>query len=236
MHVGLNYEIGQIQPDGSLEFGDSVGWTSAKVYLTNDMEYDLSFFSVGFGAYVRHPSLLDTFNGFGAHYKNPWNGCMSRDQLTALLIALSTQGKYWEVLKIILHHACWLFMFSYNTRTNGKATGWKWPDLTFFGFWALEIRSLHWWGLPLYPLLCLFDIHMVLNALYFNWFNKSNDTINLCVKLTFGRERMLTPLSWFAWKIANKDKLIRKITDYWSGWRMNPGMVPLYVNKIKELK
>lgn len=46
-------------------------------------------FNVHFGAWVRHPHPDMTNNGFGAHYKNPWNGCITRDQLTGILGILS---------------------------------------------------------------------------------------------------------------------------------------------------
>jgi len=231
--------IGHRRQDGSMEMGDSAVWTGHFQYL-NDGLYPKSItdFEVAFGSYVRFPDPNMTDFGFGAYYKNPYNGCMSRDQLTGILSALIAEGNTKASLRFIAHHALRGFLFAYNTIHNGvkpETAKWKMPDLTLFDFWAMEIRSLGVFAWLLWPLLCVFDLHMLLNTIYFNFFDKDGDQINFAIKHFAGVEHTPTIVSWFAWKICNKDKLIDLLKEYWGKYRNQPGMFNLYSDKVHRL-
>src|SRR5690606_39974850 len=111
---------GQIQPGGWVEGGDSACWMGAYIYLTGDKFPYVKTFEKGFGGYVRHTDPKNTYNGFGAYYKNPWNGCMSRDQLTGVLGALIRQKEHAAMLRLFLQHSLRLFLFDYKTIQNGS--------------------------------------------------------------------------------------------------------------------
>ena len=235
--------IGQIQPDGSIDGGDSVNWEGHRRYLTegkHDYRYHYhksrlpeykAFFKDKTIGYKRHPRSSAT----ASYYKNPWNGNISRDQLTGILAYHIKYTDYKESLKIILHHGAWLWLFAYNTVRNGDTTfKWKWPDFTGPDIWAMELRCLRPYSYLLYPIICMLDLHTLLNTLYFNRFVKDDDVISFAIKVISTREYMPTPFSWLAWKLLNKKKLVGLISDYWCGWRKNCGMADLYEKKIRE--
>jgi len=212
-----------------------VGWVTGSICQKKNFPYCLVF-GTGFGAFVRHPVPELTNGGFGAYYHNPWDGVISRDQLTGILAGLIAQKKRWDAFKLILHHMCWLMLFSYNTRKNGAfpaSTPWKWPDFTGPDIWALEIRALGPWGWPLYPLLCVFDLHTIFNTLVHRWMKK-NDPINFAMKIIIGKNNTATPVSLLAFSMVNKDKLIRELRDYWCEWRDGCDIVPFYVGELRD--
>lgn len=230
--------LGQQQPDDRIEGGDSACWMGHYVYLGGDTKFPyVKTFEKGFGAYVRHPQYSATFNGFGAYYKNPWDGVMSRDQLTGVIGALIRQKERMALLRLILHHACWLFLFTYNTRKNGsdpKTTKWKWPDFTFMDFWATYLRGFGMLSWLFWPLLVILDVHTLINTVLTNY-SKDPDQINYALKLMVSREFVPTPTSWLSAKILNKDNLHKLIWQYWSGWRQQEGMDSLFDKKMAEL-
>lgn len=232
--------VGQIQDDGSIEGGDSACWQGHRVYLTkvNDPNY-VDFFEVGFGAYVRHPDPKLTIQGFGAHYKNPWNGCISRDQLTGILMAIVGTGDRKAMLRLMLHHACWGMLFSYNTIRNGRdpATArWKLPDLTLMDIWATQLRGFGKVSWLFFPLLCVLDLQMLLNAIMDRVLKvQDDDVINFMGKLFVSREHVPTPVSWLTLKVLDADQATDRLERYWCGWRQNPGMYFLFLFKMKEL-
>jgi len=206
------------------------------------------------GALLRHPIAEFTNNGFGAYYSNPWSGCVSRDQITNALALAIQSGRKDIMLRIIKHSSKRLFLTTYNTILNGRNPNetklslskffsnpnnenyYKFPDPTGPDIWAMMIRGLGVWAYLLYPLLFLFDFHMVLNALYNNYLDKENDDqINQVTKLVVGLEYVPTPFSWLAWKISDKSLLLEQLTRYWSGFRDSPEYLPLYRKKFKEL-
>jgi len=232
--------IGQIQDDGSIEGGDSACWVGHYVYLTGiDVNY-IGVFEKGFGGYVRHPHPESTNNGFGAYYKNPWNGCISRDQLTGVLLAVIKTKSYFAMARVILNHCCRLMLFSYNTIINGRdpATAkWKLPDLTLFDIWAMMIRGLGPVAWLLYPVLCVLDVHMLLAALYDKFFdNEETDCINFVGKLLCSLEYAPTPISWLTKKLVNRANIISRLKGYWCGWRGSPEFIPLYESKFDEVR
>lgn len=225
----------QVQLDGGLECGDGACWTGHYIYLTDAENWRFrEVFEVGFGAWTRHPDTEMTDNGFGAFYKNPWNGCISRDQLTGILAGLLRTKDYVGVFRLILHHMCWLFLFSYNTIRNGKdfeKAKWKWPDFTGPDIWAMEIRALGPYGYVLYPLLWVFDIHIFLSTIY-NLVVTKTDPINFALKLIVSKEHVPTPLSYLAFLISDKTKLMDEIARYWGTWRDQPEMIAFYKEKL----
>lgn len=228
--------IGQIQADGSVEGGDAACWMGHWLYLSKEKFPYTRVFSAGFGAYVRHPVPERTNEGFGAYYNGPWDGVISRDQLTGVLAGIIAEKKWIEGVKVIIHHMAWLMLFSYNTRKNGAfpgSTPWKWPDLTGPDIWAMEIRACGPFGWWLWPLVFVFDLHTVFNTLLHR-FQKKTDPINFAMKLIVGKNHMATPFSVISFVICDKEKLIHELRDYWCEWRDGCDIVPLYVGELRD--
>src|SRR5690606_26913360 len=125
MVVDIYNLLGQIQLEGSVEGGDTINWMGHRLYHESDFfgwtpEKLILFFEVGFGGYVRHFDPNQTYHGFGAYYKNPYNGVMSRDQLTGLVGMMVKRKQYYPLLRLTLNHLARLGLFAYNTRKNGK--------------------------------------------------------------------------------------------------------------------
>lgn len=248
MNRDENGIIGQIQPEGWVEGGDSVCWMGHWLFLNNGVDPQgtavknvndyINFFEVKPGAYVRHPVPKQTYNGFGAHYKNPWNGCISRDQFTGILAALVIGKKYKAMFRIVLHHMTRLMLFSYNNIKNGsnpETANWKIGDLTLFDIWATQIRGLGpIVSILLYPLLMIFDLHILLSAIYTNFEPESeSDVINHVAKLMIAKRYFPTPLSLLAWRISDRDTLLRKLERYFCTWRDNCEFITLYEKALK---
>lgn len=228
--------LGQIQANGSIEGGDGANWTGHYVYLTDDPFLYGEAFSKG-GGFVRHPDPTCTNSGFGSFYNGPYDGVMSRDQLTGVIGALIRQKEVVSLLKLGLNHSCRLFLFAYNTRENGEdpnTTPWKWPDLTVFDFWATYLRGFGSVSWCLYPLLCIFDIQMLIATILVNY-STNEDQISYSMKLMISKEFVPTPISWLSCKLLNRNNLLTLINKYWSGWRQQPDMVDLLDKKLIEL-
>lgn len=252
--MGLNKDsygiIGQIQPEGWVEGGDSACWMGHHTYLTNSKFPYVKTFEVKPGAYVRHPDPSLTYNGFGAFYKNPWNGCMSRDQWTGVIGALIRQKERLALLKLVLHHSLRGFLFAYNTIHNGrdsklykfslikffynpkKEPYYKMPDLTLFDIWATYLRGFGVISWLFWPLLVVLDIHNLIGAIFAN-IQQDNDQINFTMKYLVSREFVPTPTSWLTSKILNKRRLLDLIRDYWTR-RSNDDMVKLYEKALQR--
>lgn len=238
----------QTQPDGSAEGGDSVNWTGHFCYLTgaflfgdidreSNKEVAFSEFFEGsrFGAYVRHPDPLLTNNAFGAHYENPWNGCISRDQMTGIIAGLIAQSSCLAKLRFVAHHALSLFLFAYNNIANGedpKTAKWRVPDLTLFDIWAIELRMFPVLAVLLYPLLCILDLHTFL-ACALERFSSDPDNISLAMKHIISYEVVPTPVSWLTRKVLDVEDMEHKLASYWGGWRSQSGMIELYTRRLK---
>jgi len=230
--------LSQIQPDGTLEGGDSAVWTGHYLYLTGEKYPFVETFEVKPGAYVRHPDPKMTNNGFGAYYKHPWAGCISRDQLTGIIAGLISQKKRLSLLRLIIHHGFRLFLFSYNTIDNGKdpdTAAWKFPDLTLFDIWSMYLRGFGILSFLFWPILCVLDLHLLLNTIHVNR-DGDDDQINYAIKLFIAVEHVPTPTSKLSFSLLNKSSLLKKIHNYWCGWRNNCDMYYLYFNKFKELR
>jgi hypothetical protein len=228
--------ICQPQPDGSLEGGDSVCWTGHYIYLTGEKFPFVGTFEKGFGGYVRHPDPQSTNSTFGAYYKNPWNGCISRDQLTGIIAAFIRQKESLALIRVTLNHLCRLGLFSYNTIPNGvnpASAKWKLPDVTLLDVWALFLRGFGKTSWLAWPALCILDIQMLLGTLIVNR-QKDPDQINYAIKYLISREFVPTPTSWLTSKILDKEHLNLLIKQYWEGWRNNPEMTHLYKQQIEK--
>lgn len=229
--------LGQRQEDGTLEMGDSACWTGHYIYLTGLYFPRASFFEIKWGAYVRHPAPMATNYKFGAYYKHPWDGVMSRDQLTGVIGGLIRQKNYRALFRMICHHSLRFFLFAYNTRPNGQdptTSKWKLPDLTLFDFWALYLRGFGKASRIFWPILCLLDFHLVFGAVKVNLTN-DDDQINYALKLMISREFVPTPISWLAQKTVNLKTLHFLIHTYWCGWRQQPRMYDLFRDKMEQL-
>lgn len=242
--------IGQIQRPGSkikVEGGDSLTWMGHWLYLndgvdpggktvTNTKQY-IDFFEVAPGAFVRHPDPELTNNGFGAYYKNPYNGCITRDQLTGALAALIKGGHSDAMWRVIKHSMYRGMLFTYNTIKNGAdpaTADWQVPDIMFMDIWAMMIRGMGVWRWILYPLLVVLDLHMLINTIFTNFFDrKNNDQINQVVKLLVGIDYAPTPVSLLSWWLSDKALLLGALERYWTGWRDTPEFMSLYDRRLK---
>lgn len=242
INVDIYGIIGQIVERGNTEGGDSLNWQGHRIYLTDDFwmsteEYD-EFFGKSWGpfrGYVRHPKSESKYSSKSTgYYKNPWNGTVSRDQLTGVLAALIKDTNYIMALRLLMHHACWLFLFSYNTVRNGNDLSWKWPDFTGPDIWAMELRMFGKFSWVFWPVLNVLDLHNFVTTIYLNHFNKDNDVISYAIKLIACKEHVPTLVSILSYKLADKELLMENIMDYWCGWRKNCGMVDFYYKKLEE--
>lgn len=223
--------IGQIQSDGSVEGGDSINWMGHWAYHEDipgwPVSKIISKFEVSPGAYVRHFDPEQTYYGFGAYYKSPWHGCMSRDQLTGLIGMLVKHGEVMALLRMITHHMCWLMLFSYNTRTNGtKTPDWKWPDFTGPDIWAMYLRGFGKVSKLFYPILLILDLHLLINVVLTNR-ETDEDVISLMMKYQVSQEFTPTSVSKLADQLMDKELMASKLDSYWSGWRQQPRMAEL---------
>lgn len=240
MHRDKYGIIGQIQQDGSIEGGDSACWNGHWAYLGGDYDFNyVKTFEKGFGGFCRHPHPEQTYNGFGAYYKNPWNGCVSRDQFHGVLLGIIAEKNRLAMLRVILQHACRGFLFAYNTIPNGSdpATAkWKMFDITFMNIWAMELRGFGMFSWLFWPLLCVLDLHLLIDALYDRAINSQDpDVINFIGRILVSREHVPTPISWLVTKIVRKDNLISRLKGYWCGWRDNCEFVALFQKKLDKI-
>lgn len=249
--------IGQVQQgtwDKWVEGGDSAAWNGYYSYFSKDtktLPY-VKTFEIGFGAYVRHPVPVATNNKFGAYYNNPWDGCISRDQLGGILLGIIAERDYLAMLRLMLHWSLRLFLFSYNTIQNGEDTTktkfsifkffynpeqenyYKMPDLTFFNMWGLALRGFGVMSWIFWPLLVVFDIHMLADAMLAN--KDDNKSINSHLgRLHVATKVAPTPLSYLSRKLANKQVFKKKAEHYWAGKRVNPGISDLMQKAIEKL-
>lgn len=246
MHRDKYNIIGQIQEDGvTVEGGDSVCWMGHWIYLNNNSDWSvedfISTFEVAPGGWVRHPHKEQTYHGFGAFYKGPWQGVISRDQLTGILAGLMKAKSAGPILRLIKQHSKRLFLFSYNTIHNGappEQTKWKLPDLTLFDIWAMELRALgnvvKWLKPVLYPILTILDLHMLVNTMLVNKDPSEEDRINYAIKLITSNRHNPTLISKLSYKLCNKVNLLTSIKKYWCGWRDNCEFYPLYEKALGE--
>lgn len=222
--------------NGSIDCGDGLGHTSHHDYLS-DGNFDLYFFEIERGAYVRHPVPAMTDNGFGAYYESPRKGCISRDQLIPLLCDSIRRKDYWRMIEIVDHHKKNYLLFAYNSIDNGvdpKTAKHKIPDVTFMDVWALEFRGLEPRSFVDYVILNFLDSWNLLSVI---WFNKteSKDPINLALKTITCFEHYPTLISRITFDLLDKKKLLNEIKGYCCGWRKLDGLFKLYEQKIKDL-
>lgn len=236
MHFDKYGILGQVQPDGSIEGGDSANWQGHYLYL-DTVEFPFTFyFEKAWGGYCRHPMPKMTNNAFGTYYKNPWNGCISRDQLTGIVAGVISQKDKAAMFRILIHHFFRLFLFSYNTIHNGsnpQTAGWKLPDITGPDVLAHMLRGFDRWSWIFWPLLNILDLQMLVAT----WWNNSHhkfDPISYAIKLIISKEHVPSLVSLWSWRLCKKDKLLNELKIYWSGWRDQGFMVDLYSAKLQE--
>lgn len=237
MHKDKYGIIGQIQDNGSIEGGDSVNWMGHWIYVTDDKDKFpfVNTFEVDNGAYVRHPYAEQTNNGFGAYYKNPYDGVMSRDQMTGTILGLIAKQNWRAGLRMLKHHAMRGFLFAYNTRPNGEdpeKVKWQLPDITGPDILAMIIRAIPLLALVLYPLLIILDLHVLIAAIVHRYSKNDDDVISLVAKYMATVNHFKTPTGVLVEKVANTDKMMKELNYYWSGWRDTPEIVPFYRNKL----
>lgn len=237
LHFDQHGLLGQPYPQG-IEGGDSASWTGLYVYITNDNTINYDQLEVGFGAYVRHPVHHPILNRFGSYYSNPYDGVISRDQLTGIILARIAQKNRLALLRIIAHHGLRLFLFSYNTRKNGvepSTAPWKVPDFTGPDIWSLYLRGFGILSWIFFPLLCILDLHTLLNALYITYIKKEDEhLLNFTAKLLCSLEHVPTPISLLTAKVVSIEQIELAMVKYWCGWRDNCKMANLFMAKVEK--
>ena len=249
------YLIGQIQDDGSIEGGDSINRMShyhftiqANKKIGNGalveqlpfntqkrFEEDLELFECpdSKGNYRRHPT-----NGWASFCGGTYDGNMSRDQSFPLIIAMAFMGLYKRLGMYFIRHLMRGFLFTNNTRKNGKdpdKTPWKLPDFTGPEFFSVYLRAIPALGYILYPVLCILDLELLVSAFVWSKFRKDDDDIvNFCDSLIFANMRVRTPVSYLATKLVSKDLIINKLKSHWEGWRQSGYFVNLYQPLIER--
>lgn len=238
--VDENGIIGQPY-EGGVEGGDSACWNGHYKYFRKDqasIEY-VKTFEVGFGAYVRHPYPHPTYNRFGWYYKNPWDGNITVDQLTGICGGVIAEGDWKAMLRIIIHSMAWLCLFDYSNRQNGKdpLTEAKWRMGGFMSpkIWQMMLRGFGKWSYIFYPLLCVFDLHLIFDTIWDN-FSEKDDRINDVLRLSVARDICPTPVGWLAVKLLDRAHTKERIAHYWLKWRDNPGMYDIHSKAIDDLK
>ena len=226
-----NNIIGQQESDGSFGGGDSTSWHGAYTILEQENRSFRSLFEKSFGGYVRHPD-----EGYSTYYNHPWDGRITRDQLSGILAALIHQKDHYGVFRCFVHHMAWLWLFDYATRHNGlNKIGWKWPDLTGPNIWCLYLRGMFGkFAVVLYPLLMLLDFH----DLFDGWHAKKTKTehvISWTNRMMACRQSTPTIVSNWAFRQFTKDQLLEALSGYWCDWRKNCFLIELYEKKFDKL-
>ena len=86
-----------------------------------------------------------------------------------------------------------------------------------------------------WPLLCVLDLHLVIDTILEN-VEEEDDAFNYAGRLFVSRDYVPTPISWLALKILDREELIREVDQYFCAKRGNCEFVPLYEEKIRNLK
>lgn len=181
------------------------------------------------GNYRRHP--VKTRHGIADYCKGTYDGVMSRDQTTPLLISFVVLGMYKRLGMYFLRHLMRLLLFTTNTRKNDIVLNKKkLPDLTGPEFWGIYIRSNPVTAILLYPLLCIFDLETLIGSVIRRnqSVEKDDDVINHLTMCIFQAQNYPTPISYIARKINKYDDMMAKLKSYCSGWRKIPFFVDLY--------
>lgn len=233
------HTIGQPLDNGEVCGGDSVNWMGHFIYLSQATTWPISKYADVFeckahpGHWVRHPDP----NQLASYCNGQWDGNLSRDQMTGILCAVGKAKAYRILWRIFWEHLKRGLIFANNTVKNGqdpyKNMSRKIPDITFMEIWALYVRGFAPFTWLLYPLLCIFDLHLFISSI-FESREKDSDVISHLIKLIFACERMPTPFSWLARKITSKDRIWKKLNEYWCKGRGNCGMVALYKLKVEK--
>ena len=229
--------IGQVQ-GGGIDGGDSASWNGIYNYLTDGKGVDMTYFEVGFGAYVRHPDPDPVTDTFEAYYKSPWDGNFTRDQMTGTVAGLGAQKNYGALIRLGLHWSLRGFLLAYNNRENGvdPAKGpWRFPDLTLLDMWALYIR--------MFPIAFLFrgvlnilDVMVLINTFIVTHITKEDEhVLNFLIKVITSVDRTKTLTSYLTSKIIDREQMDKALTKYWCNWRRNCGFVNLYRAKMKKV-
>ena len=145
----IQLERGTIGVDAQFDGGDSVCWTGHYIYFSHlacsvicdeigkvCFRYSDYFrrFGKTFG-YVRHPNIGRKSTYF---YKSPWAANISQDQFTGILLFLIKCPDLKESFRLLLHLACWGFLFAHNTvKNNDPNLKFKWPDIVFLDFYSV---------------------------------------------------------------------------------------------------
>lgn len=248
---------GQIQPDGSLDMGDTAHRTGNFHFLVSltenkNLNKELSnyasdeFYKVQFdqleskwGCYCRFPKK--SYNLEPQHYYNegPYLGVMSRDQTQSLIIAAGIKNDYKRILRMMVTHALRLFLFTQKSKRflseKENDNVWRKPDFTGFEFFALYLRAIPVFGYILYPLVLLGDIETLIGSIgRRTWAKDDDDVANHVSICIFGMQRVWSPIMWLANKINSYEDMKQKQYSYWAGWRNQEFYVTLFDAPMKK--
>jgi len=153
---------------------------------------------------------------------------MSRDQSTPLVINMGAWGLDLYLDEFLVSHMERWFLFTHNTIGNfqyrtleehlDRSTpdvewdyNWKAADLTFFEFWASEIRAAGAWYL--YPLLLVFDLETFYSSVFYR-FDDDDDVLNHITTCSYSKFKFPTHLTYLSNKINDYDDMTQKLTSY----------------------
>ena len=251
--------IGQIQHGGWVEGGDSLNWMGHYIALSEDPDWPISkyiyTFEVGDGEWVRHPYKNESGPSYSHFSNGVYDGNASRDQMTGAIMALSINRQYRALYRIIIAQLKRMIFFCNNTVQNGVdpwvnfkerpgfvhfvgcmlglVKGRKFPDIIFLDVWSMIVRGFYPYSIILYPLLLVFDLHILINSVVVR-LQKNDDIISHIAKCFVASKVMPTPLSWLANRVNSGDQLERKLRSYWCGWRDNCDFIPLYTKWMNK--
>ncbi len=247
--------IGQIQPGGWIEGGDSANWMGHKLAMSKDEYWSVEKYVKNFerepGVWARHP--YERPKSYAHFHNGIYDGNISRDQLTGIVHCLAVHRQYAALWRIVKSQAMRGFIFTNNTVRNGVdpslgkkekpgllyflgcvfglVDNRKTPDLVLFDVWSVILRGFYPYSILLYPLIVVLDIHHLLNSVVVR--NKSlegsgDDVLSFLGKTFVSSRIMPTPLSWLANRITNADQITAKLKKYWCGWRANCDFTSVY--------
>lgn len=177
------------------------------------------------GCYVRYPKRADKLEPNHYYCEGTYEGVMSRDQMTPLLISAGYRKDYKRIAWAFLRHMMRGFIFMSNTRrfemVNGEHVMYRrMPGFAFFEYFNLFLRGLPALGYILYPLVMLFDLETLLSSIFhrMGWSN-GDDVANHCAICIYGMQRVPTPVMHLANKINSYKDMKAKQESYWGGWR-----------------
>lgn len=236
----LNYEMGEVDLVRDINDSQTMGYVGI-----NDLEPIP-------GCFVRYPQYDDIDDPGSTYCENTWKGVMSRDQMTALLVAMGINKDYKRIFITFLRHILRGCLFMSNSvefdskvvsldldlKTGKQVPKYehtqkkRLPGFGFLEYFNLFLRGLPALGYLLYPLVCLFDLETLGGSIMIRYFQKEKvDVANHCSVCIYGMQRVPTPIMYLANKINSHSDMMERHKKYWDRdayWRLQGFMVDMF--------